>query len=362
MTTYAMQQAGFDFGDSPETAFNEDPPGTWLDPRWSSAAYRTYFKTARQRLAAAHPLLRSFYRAAIDQAIAHLKELDQTIEDDGAEFTLPRIALHAELAVWQRFAEGCAQDALDGAETIARQNDGCAVFAAHVEAVGSLIARRWSADSFALDYQVGRDPDLRTSFNEDAPTYPLPEALWHPYYAGHRLAEAGDRPAHLRAFSFQARRYVVTGMHSRGGRSTANAWSIVAETAWCGPNYTYRSQYRAWDEGRKERGDERGLRVVVDRLPCVLDGYTRFVDTGTTPTRSQQRMRSPTRTPIRNTAGRAAMTTLDPDHYTSSSAFRSPTTRIGAAPGDRGYLTRRSAQRSATPIGSPSTMQRGPMS
>jgi hypothetical protein len=280
MNTHDTQQAGFDFGSPNEAGFAEDPPGTWLEPSWSSETYRSYFTTAEQALLTTPALLQPLFRDAIEQARSHLCDLDETCEDDGSGFSLPRIALDidVEADAWRLFVRGCTDSEFAGVETVARQGDVCAIFAAHVAGIGSLVARRWSANSFALDYEVGRAIGLRVSFSDSIAQHMLSAAVWRPYNAAQRVAESSERPASVRALTHQGRRYVVTGVHSHRGRSEGSAWMIVAANEWLGPTYNYRAQCKCWDEGRTERGDRRGLLVIVDKQLCVLSSPALFLD------------------------------------------------------------------------------------
>ena len=275
---HQTQQTGFDFGSNQAPALAEDPPGTWLEPSWPSEEYRLYLVAAEQALPATHALLQPLFRTAIDQARSHLCDLDETCEDDGGGFSLPRVALDIDTDMWCRFVQGCTYTELAGAETVARHGEICDIFAAHVAGVGTLVARRWTRDSYALDYEVGRGIELRTSFSDGAPQYVLPATLWWPCYSAQRLAEAGEQPAHVHTVMRQGRRYVIDGTHSHRGRSEGHAWAIATADEWRGPTYSYRTQCKSWDEGRAERGDRRGLRVMVDKQLCVLSSYALFVD------------------------------------------------------------------------------------
>lgn len=140
-----------------------------------------------------------------------------------------------------------------------------------------MVGRRWES-SYGLSYDVQKDAELRPSYLDGAPRFEVPARLWRALYVGHTIAEAHDKPAGVRAFTFQGRRYVIKGTRSKGQYIDAGAWSIVAASDWRGPSYTYRELCRAWDDGRKERGDSRGLVVLIGGQRCALDGYALFVD------------------------------------------------------------------------------------
>jgi hypothetical protein len=233
---------------------------------------------ARSLRSSAPATLRPFYAQAIALASASLDELDESIDDAGDGFALTSIDLATDEATWRSIAEDCAHSRWGGVECIVRHSMGCEVFAAHIEGVGSLVGRRWSNDSRAIDYQVGRDCELRRSYSDDTKMHIVAAAEWRRFYAGQALAEAGAGVAHVKALAYQGRRYVISGVRGFRRRCEGEAWSITRAEAWRGPTYSYRSQVKAWDEGRRERGDRRGLVVMVDRQTCVLDGFALFVD------------------------------------------------------------------------------------
>ncbi|MBK6388319.1 MAG: hypothetical protein IPF71_16920 [Rhodoferax sp.] len=89
--------------------------------------------------------------------------------------------------------------------------------------------------------------------------------------------------AKVRVFTMEGRQYVNTGgLYSRDFRS-CDAWRFCALDDWRGPTYSDESQSLAWEEGRTQRGDRRGLVVSVRGQLAVLDSLVTFYDdlTGT---------------------------------------------------------------------------------
>lgn len=275
--TQAQRQIGLDLFDAPRD-HQEEAPGVWLDPTWPASEYRRYLTGAVVQLEQAPAALRPFYAAALALASASLHELDESIEDAGDGFPLGSIDLAIDEATWRSIAEDCARSPWAGIECVVRRSMHCEVFATHIEGLGSLVGRRWGDDSRAIDYQVGRDYELRCSYSDDTKVHRAPATEWRRFYAGQALAEAGAGVAHIKALTHQGRRYVVSGVQELRRRSQGEAWSITRADTWRGPTYSYRTQVKAWDEGRVERGDRRGLVVMVDRQTCVLDEFALFVD------------------------------------------------------------------------------------
>lgn len=278
MFAATAQQQGFDFADEASVdAPKEDAPGTWLDVQMTAAAYRAYITAARRRLEAAPAQLRDLFARALDLADEAIADLDTTIEDGDDAFALPWIEVPHDDALWLAL-EAAAAAPERGIEARCHRDGRYAAAAIHIEGLGSLVGRRWEGASRVIDYSAGRDPELIASYQDSVSPIALPASVWRPFYAAHKIAESHDEPAPVPALSFQGRRVVITSGIYHGRHAKGHGWAVAAAEDWHGPTYSYRSQCRAWDEGRKERGDQRGLVVRVDRQLCVLAEYVVFVD------------------------------------------------------------------------------------
>lgn len=276
----ASNQAGFDFSDDDaQPIAAEDPPGTWLITQLTTAQYRQHAAVATRAATRLDPLLQRLFLYVIEQIEPRLEKMAETIDDDGSAYTLSGIGLEVPPEVWEAFAKGCDSQQWAGCETRVRHGPWCSIYAVYVPQVGSLVGHRWDQGSYHLHYDVGRDAELRPSYDDGAPRFDVPARLWPSLYCSKTLAEARDKPASVRTYAIQGRRYIITCIGSRGGHySQACAWSVVAASDWRGPTYTYREQCRAWDEGRKERGDQSGLVVMIGGQRCVLNSYALFID------------------------------------------------------------------------------------
>jgi hypothetical protein len=263
----------FDFNDAICPIAAEDPPGTWLHTALTVAQYRQHIREAKAATARLDPRLQPLFSEGIEELERRL----ESIRDDGNAFALFAICVEVSPDGWEAFAKACESESSAGLETRVRHGTWSTTYALYVPQVGSLVADRWHHGS-GLSYQVGRAADLRQSFVDGAPQFEVPARRWRPLYTGHIIAEAHDKPASVRAFTFQGCRYAITSTVSKGRYWEASAWTIGAGADWHGPTYTYAQQCCAWDGGRKERGDQRGLEVIVRGQHCVLDRYTRLVD------------------------------------------------------------------------------------
>jgi hypothetical protein len=92
------------------------------------------------------------------------------------------------------------------------------------------------------------------------------------------MAYSQNGVADVPTFTLRGREYVNDGMLHFGAYQECHAWTFRPVRDWTGPTYNYQSQCRAWDEGRTERGDRRGLVVRVRGKLCVLDGAARVFE------------------------------------------------------------------------------------
>jgi hypothetical protein len=78
-------------------------------------------------------------------------------------------------------------------------------------------------------------------------------------------------------------------MYSARGIST-KGWTFVPEHQWSGPIRSYKEQIRAFDLGIVERGDLRGVAVLVGGARCVIDGVALIYDPDGAETEAQMRL------------------------------------------------------------------------
>jgi hypothetical protein len=150
--------------------------------------------------------------------------------------------------------------------------------ALHIRDAGTLIAQQWLSDNYSISFRPWRDTFFLESVRDAMPSVKAPRLLWHHAYCGDKLANAGQGIAHVPAFKFNGREYVNNSVVSSAACWSCEGWTFRALAGWNGPTYNYQSQCEAWNEGRLERGDRRGLIVRVRGQLCVFDAVTTFYD------------------------------------------------------------------------------------
>lgn len=116
------------------------------------------------------------------------------------------------------------------------------------------------------------------SYEDGAPVYELPEQIWSGAICCGALCESNSGVASIRAVTHEGRMYAVTGGMFGRDISEGIAWLLVPRQAWVGPTGTYESIVAAFQDGSRQRGDDRGLVVSVRGQQYVLGSFARFVD------------------------------------------------------------------------------------
>ena len=129
-----------------------------------------------------------------------------------------------------------------------------------------------------VDFHPWRDAFFLDSFRDDLPAIYAARSTWAAAYCADKLAYSDSNIASVPTFSLNGREYINDGGYGRGNYYECEGWTFRPLADWCGPTFSYRTQCKAWDEGRLERGDRRGLVVSVRGQHCVLDGVARVYD------------------------------------------------------------------------------------
>jgi hypothetical protein len=275
-------QLGFSFADDSRPNLVEDAPGTWEDPQFTADEYRARLARARALLPTLAEPVRDFFEHALTIGEAELEEqLGHYAPEPDDRFSLWRCHFDVSAQDVTTFARHCAAMAggapagheyRTGPQRYGEESAGM-----YVEGIGSLVLRRWAEDNCAADFDLWRSTYFLRSYDDDAPRIRLGEAAWRPAYAAQRIAE-GRGIASVPTFVYAGREYTNMGGTYSSSLSECQAWTFVPLADWVGPTYTYQDKNRAYDEGRKERGDCRGLLVLVRGQQCVLESVAVFYD------------------------------------------------------------------------------------
>lgn len=275
-------QLDFDFGEQIIPEFSEAPYGTWLSAKFTVDEYQGIFAKASAGLQRVVGPARPLFREAIENALAQLTKMAaQCPRANGEAFSLWRSDFTADIAPRLAFIAHCvamADSSFPGIEYKVRTAASTSTAAMYVHDVGTIIVRQWASDNIGIDYYPGRHHIFMDSYRDRVERFEVPYTVWGRAYCADKLAMAGQNVATIPTFSVNGREYINDGTTSRGSFCECRGWTFCTLENWTGPTYTYASQCKAWDEGRCERGDRRGLVVRVRGQLCVIDGVMEFFD------------------------------------------------------------------------------------
>lgn len=270
-------QLGFDFG-TPAARFADQPAGTWSAPEFTRAEYIDRFARANGCLPGiagpGRPLLRRGLEEAQRQHDAMFAGRDRPA-DEAYRLWRGNLLAHAEeLAAFVAHCEVMAAvgEPVSGVEYKVRHGSrGLLTAAMYVRDLGTVMVRLQGGGSGAADFELFRAPFFLDSYLDDVTATYAPVCEWERAYCAHTVAESDDGIATVPTFAIDGREYVNTGGLSDRIYRECTAWGVVPAGEWRGATYSYRSQCRAWDEGRIERGARGGLVVRIRGQLCVLD-------------------------------------------------------------------------------------------
>lgn len=279
-----LNQLGFDFGASaaPSASFAEDAAGTWLERSFTTAEYVAMFATAEAELLRIVGPGRALFALGIEAAKAqHASMIARGCVPAGA-YRLWRSDFRPSPEQLFNFFDHCnahAGTSYHGIEYKTRHDQRIICAAMHVENIGSVIVRHWpDVGGTSADFRPFREPFFLDSYRDNMATIEAPYHLWGTSYCADKLAYSNDDIASVPAFTIQGRMYLNTGGMGSGEYRECDGWALCPKSDWIGPTYSYRTQCQAWDEGRKERGDKRGLVVRVQGQLCVCESPALIFD------------------------------------------------------------------------------------
>ena len=278
-------QIGFDFFENAAPDFAEQPAGAWLHPAFTVAEYERQLAAAVDAAKQLPPLIGAAFVAGAEAARLELqKQVAHGYVKAEKPFSLWRPTIDVDAAAVDAFIAACAAGVSSASVRFRVRDDESlsgwmTAAGVQINGIGALIMRRWpKVHSWGADYHVGSDPFFLDNYRDNVQPIYAPYATWGGRCCAHTLAEAGNSTASVPTVWVNGRDYVLTGAFSHRAYRGGDLWSFRRAEDWRGPTYDYSSQCRAWDEGRKMRGDKRGMLVKVRGRLCVLDGFASVYD------------------------------------------------------------------------------------
>lgn len=277
-------QLGFDFADG-FPIFRESPAGTWIEPKHTTAQYLAIFERCQHALPKARTMSNAAHRlfeAGLRGAMASHAEMLELGQGDGL-YALWRGRNQPQGDDVTKFLQHCrrmiaGQWDSPGLDYQHRDASHHSATSMHIHELGTLTVRVWDSHQTGIDFKPWKTTTFLPSYLDGVQRVCASSAVFAGKVVCQKLAEPGDRVQSVTAFEHGGRSYIDTGEMFSEQRNACTAWRFCNVDDWCGPTYSYRSQVLAWDEGRKERGDMRGLVVRVRAQEVVLTAMTHVYD------------------------------------------------------------------------------------
>lgn len=281
-TTASGDQLGLFFGGNATPAYAEQATGTWDTPEFTSAQYDELFAKASSGLLGIAGPGRALFRQGIELAKAkHALMLTHRTNDDDEAYGLWHEYVAPSTEESGLFIAHClemAGSSCCGVEYKTRRHLSGLTVGMYVPGVGTVIVRQWDGVGVGVDFHLWRDNFFLGSYQDDMPVIFVPYTSWGVAYCADKIAYSSEGIASVPTFAIGGRGYINTGASFHGDRKECTGWTFRPLADWDGPIYSYLTQGQAWDEGRTERGDRRGLVVRVRGKLCVLDSAAYVYD------------------------------------------------------------------------------------
>lgn len=278
-------QTSLDFGVVRAAPFQEHPAGSWLPQVFPPEQYAKRHAQAETALLRIDGVAGAMLRQGIDAVRAQNNsmpswrvigpvpcyEMWRSSRKSNANELVAFVA-HCEAMV----ARGAVPPGIEFKTR--REHRGDYTAALCVQGAASLIVRQRPTGQVSVDFCLFREPFFLDSYRDGMAAICARETLWADACSAHRIACADKGIANVPTFAIDGRMYINDGGSGDYIYRECEGWSFSALTDWSGPTYNYREQCQAWNEGRLERGDRRGLVVRVRGELCVLDGAVTVYD------------------------------------------------------------------------------------
>lgn len=272
----ALAQQGFDFGES-TVVFEEHPACCWNDPIYTSDEYQQLLSTAEEGAAKLPGILGALFQTGIERV--KLSHAEQVIRMGEGAASPHRLWGKTDYKVSLDVLNQCCESANSlQAETILRMSFHCTTTAIHIKNVGTLVAHVWPGRVPSLQYVPWRATALNPSYRDNRVRHQLNEKVWMKACCCEGLSRAESDIAKVPSFAYLGRSYICTGVWSHGSLRACDGWTFLPLSDWQWSTFSYSELRQAWDAGTVERGDMRGLLVMVRGTRCVIDGFAEFFD------------------------------------------------------------------------------------
>ena len=278
-------QLGFDFvGNTSASVLALLSQGSWLTRKFTRSEYEVKFAKAEAVLLGLSGVVRAMFAQGLERSKEIFTQRQTGSRQCGEDeaFDLLRSDFEPDSDTVTEFMQFCfaqGEKRPRGIEIKTRDQAGMTTAGVFIEDFGSVILRLWpDVDCMSVDFSFYRNPFFLESFRDAMPRIAAPVSIWGGFYCADKLAFSGAGVASVKAFALSGRLYINHGTSGRGSYRECSALTFCPLSDWRGETFSYQTQCKAWDDGRLERGDRRGLIVLVNGQKCVIDSQAIVFD------------------------------------------------------------------------------------
>ena len=272
-----IEQLGFGFLPDCKLTYRELPAGGWFSPCFTANEYESRLERARKYLPSVMWPAREIYRQGLEAAGESFdRALDNGQAREAAAREWPRLTLQVESKQRTEFVDHCISMVdgewdSPGLEFKVSAHKHLTRVGMYCCDTGSVVVTTWADGLVGVDFAIGRDTFFLPSFREGQRVIHAPHFEHETYDGGGEFVGLRDGMTDVPILTVEGREYVADGGRAHQDCKRIQAWSFCLPEEWGGPTYSETGQSKAWDEGRTERGDRRGLVVRVRGQAVVLD-------------------------------------------------------------------------------------------
>ena len=275
-------QNSFLFDETVDSISDSELGQRWNAPHFSTQEYQAIFHKAEIVIGLLEPGLRTVFLQGLATAkLVHDDMMGRRVFSEDQKYALWRTDIKPASSALDQFIQVSSMALANkqaGIEVKKRNTRRMLCFGVYIPDAGSVVVRIWPNAGCGIDYHVYRDPFFNISYLDEMREIEAPYSMWGHAYCADKIAYSDESVPSVPTFILNGREYIHTGGMSSGSYQECKALTFRPLEGWNSETYTYRNQCRAWDEGLKERGDQRGLVVSVRGRKCVVDGAVLVFD------------------------------------------------------------------------------------
>jgi hypothetical protein len=281
-------QIGFDFGSAKVNTQKILEKGAWGRPEFTVPQIEELLRSARNVLAREklpEPLA-SIYASGLSRHEDRLFKAKSSPNPFGRKSEQGHPLAPSEAAVVlledstvDFLIKACIANngrTVNGIRHIAHNNVpdllGYSSFGLYLTGVGTIDITAWPGHKFHVIHWPYEENVMLPHYEDSMAVIEASYKLWHNVYSAEKISGAKKWGTNLPIFSADGRDMIINAMSSKNSGRQGRAWTFVPESEWDGESFDHAGIMGLYDAEKVQRGDLRGLAVLIKGKRCVIDG------------------------------------------------------------------------------------------